>query len=128
MINQTSQDLSPKTPSSKKTSLTLNVDDQREPVRNNDTDNDDVSLPPTPAVQPSWSFIASQPARPQAPTPDSGSNSEGTEITQQLEQTTISPDQTQIPSELTLDSGSKSESTEVTLQDEISTISSVQNQ
>ena len=106
MINQTSQDLSPKTPSSKKSSLTLNVDDQRDPVRNNDTDNDDVSLPPTPAVQPSWSFIASQPARPQAPTPDSGSNSESTETTPVHEpinttvDSTVSMDQTPISSEV----------------------------
>merc|ERR1711976_1019763 len=106
-LDQPSQEIAAKTPSSKKSSLTLKVDDHRELVtRNNDTDNDDVSLPPTPAVQPSWSFIASQPARPQAPTPDSGSNSEKTEITQQLEQTTISPDQTKSTSDPTLASGS----------------------
>jgi len=35
---------------------------------------DDVSLPPTPAIQPSWSLIASQPARPRAPTPNSDAN------------------------------------------------------
>ena len=102
-----SPEMTPKTPSSKKSSLSLKVDDEREPnIRNNDTDNDDVSLPPTPAVQPSWSFIASQPARPQAPTPDSGSNSESTELTRvhQLDETTpgglVSIVQTQIPSEI----------------------------
>merc|ERR1712106_1061815 len=32
---------------------------------------DDVSLPPTPAVQTPWSVVANQPARPSGPTPDS---------------------------------------------------------
>merc|ERR1712142_200717 len=34
-------------------------------------DYDDVTLPPTPAVQTPWSVVANQPARPSGPTPDS---------------------------------------------------------
>merc|ERR1712079_291886 len=34
-------------------------------------EDDDVTLPPTPAVQTPWSVVANQPARPSGPTPDS---------------------------------------------------------
>ena len=136
-LDETSQQIPPRTPPSKKTSLTLNVDDQRDSVtRNNDTDNDDVSLPPTPAVQPSWSFIASQPVRPQAPTPDSGSNSEiaqkhdnsinsnseSTAITQQVENTTNSNlESTEKTQQYENSTKSFSESTEIAQQIENTT-------
>merc|ERR1712045_328454 len=63
----------------RKTSLTLKVEKadnedlkhEHSPI---DIESDDVSLPPTPAVQPAWSFIASQPVRPNAPTPNAEQN------------------------------------------------------
>merc|ERR1712142_1322024 len=47
------------------TSLPSDVADSEE------DDYDDVTLPPTPAVQTPWSVVANQPARPSGPTPDS---------------------------------------------------------
>ena len=84
----------------RKTSLTLKVEKadnedlkhEHSPI---DIESDDVSLPPTPAVQPAWSFIASQPVRPNAPTPNAEQNkdnplSENEENTENAEMTTSS--------------------------------------
>merc|ERR1712079_719930 len=84
----------------RKTSLTLKVEKadnedlkhEHSPI---DIESDDVSLPPTPAVQPAWSFIASQPVRPNAPTPNAEQNkdnplSENEDNTENAEMTTSS--------------------------------------
>merc|ERR1712156_759875 len=78
----------------RKTSLTLKVEKadnedlkhEHSPI---DIESDDVSLPPTPAVQPAWSFIASQPVRPNAPTPNAEQNKDNP-LSENAEMTTSS--------------------------------------
>merc|ERR1712079_405151 len=81
----------------RKTSLTLKVEKadnedlkhEHSPI---DIESDDVSLPPTPAVQPAWSFIVSQPVRPNAPTPNAEQNKDNplSDNTENAEMTTSS--------------------------------------